>query len=208
MLEDFGHKIDTVNNGFEATQNAFNKNYDLLLMDIQMPGMDGMEATRIIREEQKARKIFIPIIAVTAHAIKGDKEKFLAGGMDAYIAKPVSMQDLFDVIELTMEKQESDIIEKLEKEQNDKIESVEDIDRVYLDEMINKIRSSYVEGNNVLIEKHTNSLKAYVERFGLTKMKQLAFKLQMNARKGKLEGGDELLDQFEKIYQDITKIVK
>lgn len=76
-----------------------NKNYDLILMDGQMPEMDGYAATRIIRERERFSKTHVPVIAVTAYAISGDREKFIEAGADDYITKPIDEIELFDKIE-------------------------------------------------------------------------------------------------------------
>ena len=68
--------------------------FDLILMDVQMPEMGGLEATAIIREKEKATGTHIPIVAMTAHALKGDRERCLEAGMDAYLAKPIQPERL------------------------------------------------------------------------------------------------------------------
>jgi len=75
------------------------KNIDLVLMDVQMPKVDGFEATRQIRKMEEISGIRIPIIAMTAHAMKGDKEKCLESGMDYYITKPVDSKELIELIQ-------------------------------------------------------------------------------------------------------------
>ena len=95
-----GYKTDAVVNGLEVIESLTAQDYDLVLMDCQMPEMDGYEATRVIRAPNSSvRNHNIPIIAMTANAMKGDREKCLAAGMDDYIAKPVDPQDLADLIE-------------------------------------------------------------------------------------------------------------
>jgi CheY-like chemotaxis protein len=73
--------------------------FDLILMDVQMPEMDGLEATGRIRESEKATGKHTPIVAMTAHAMVGDRERCLAAGMDGYISKPLSVKELFETIE-------------------------------------------------------------------------------------------------------------
>jgi two-component system, sensor histidine kinase and response regulator len=75
------------------------ENFHLVLMDIQMPGMDGFEATGAIREAEKITGKHIPVVAMTDHALKGDQDRCMAAGMDGYVSKPIRSLDLFPVIE-------------------------------------------------------------------------------------------------------------
>jgi len=101
LLEDAGHAVDLAENGRQCLEMLARGGYDCLLMDIQMPEMSGLEATQRIREGQVPGARDIPIIAMTAHAMKGDRERFLAAGMDGYIAKPVSIRE-FDTVLATV----------------------------------------------------------------------------------------------------------
>ena len=94
LLKRWGHTVQVANNGREAVALASQEEFDLILMDIQMPELDGMEATALIREEQARTGRRIPIIAMTAHAMKGDRKLCLAAGMDEYVSKPVRPKDL------------------------------------------------------------------------------------------------------------------
>lgn len=99
-LKKMGHEYDLAENGEEGVKKFKEKEFDAIIMDIQMPVMDGMEATKIIRDlERESEKPPIPIIALTANAMKGDKERFLAAGMDYYISKPFEVGSLREVIE-------------------------------------------------------------------------------------------------------------
>ena len=96
ILNKLGYYPDVAQNGLEVLKMTEAKNYDLILMDVQMPQMDGREATKIIRK----RKCPQPVIAaVTANAIHGDEELCLAAGMDEYLAKPVSLKKIAELIE-------------------------------------------------------------------------------------------------------------
>jgi CheY-like chemotaxis protein len=100
LIEKFGYRADAVANGKEAVQALELIPYDLVLMDVQMPEMDGLEATRIIRAPQsKVQNHRVPIIALTAHAMKGDQERCLQAGMDGYIPKPIEPNELLRMIE-------------------------------------------------------------------------------------------------------------
>ena len=99
MLEKQGHQVSYVQNGEEAME-AMEKNvFDLILMDIQMPLMDGLKATELIRIKEKMTGAHIPIVAMTAHAMKGDRDRCLSSGMDDYVAKPLNAADLTQAIE-------------------------------------------------------------------------------------------------------------
>ncbi|MBM9532092.1 hybrid sensor histidine kinase/response regulator, partial [Desulfoprunum benzoelyticum] len=94
MLEKAGCVVGTARDGQEALETILDRDFDLVLMDIQMPEMDGMEATRVIRSWSRAQGGETPIVAMTAHAFSSDTERFLAAGMNGHLAKPVSRQDL------------------------------------------------------------------------------------------------------------------
>jgi two-component system, sensor histidine kinase and response regulator len=99
ILEKRGHNVLVARNGREAVSACEDQPFDVVLMDVQMPEVDGFEATAIIRGREKGSGRHTPIIAMTAHALNGDKERCLAAGMDAYVAKPVRSLELLDLVE-------------------------------------------------------------------------------------------------------------
>jgi CheY-like chemotaxis protein len=121
MLTKSGYQVETASNGEEALRmyklsaggdgkrnagkshgndgNEENGNYNLIFMDVQMPVMDGLTATQEIREWEQGKGCHIPVIAMTANAMEGDKEKCLEAGMDDYVAKPIRREDIFEVVE-------------------------------------------------------------------------------------------------------------
>jgi signal transduction histidine kinase/CheY-like chemotaxis protein/HPt (histidine-containing phosphotransfer) domain-containing protein len=99
LLEKQGHQVVVAGNGKEALAALERDQFDLILMDVQMPEMGGLEATARIREREKATSGHIPIVAMTAHALKGDRERCLEAGMDGYVAKPVQSRTLFETID-------------------------------------------------------------------------------------------------------------
>jgi signal transduction histidine kinase/ActR/RegA family two-component response regulator len=103
MLERMGLRADAVGNGLEAVRALEQVPYDLVLMDCQMPEMDGFEATRIIRSGAKALNVKVPIIAVTANAMDGDRENCLRSGMNDYVSKPIKLKDLQSAIARALE---------------------------------------------------------------------------------------------------------
>jgi CheY-like chemotaxis protein len=99
LLVKRGHSVITVGNGRDAVASVAGGAFDLVLMDVQMPEMDGLEATAAIRIAEQATNAHIPIIALTAHAMKGDREACIAAGADGYLSKPVNAKDLFSLID-------------------------------------------------------------------------------------------------------------
>jgi len=99
MLERAGHSVDCVTNGSQALSRYQNEQYDLILMDVQMPQMDGCEATRRIRALEKERGGHVIIVALTAHVLKGDSEQCLRAGMDYYLGKPLRSRDLYELMQ-------------------------------------------------------------------------------------------------------------
>jgi CheY-like chemotaxis protein len=98
LLEKCGHSVVVANNGRKALEELEKEKFDLVLMDVSMPEMDGFEAVAAIRAKEGMARARVPIIAMTAHAMKGDRERCLAAGMDAYISKPIQPKELVQVI--------------------------------------------------------------------------------------------------------------
>jgi len=115
MLEKRGHLVTVAGNGREALDALAIDRFDLVFMDVQMPEMDGLEATSTLREKEKATGHHQIVIAVTAHAMKGDRERCLANGMDNYLSKPIQPQELDEVLEeyLALRTQSASAIEAL-----------------------------------------------------------------------------------------------
>ena len=97
QLEVLGYEVDVADDGLEALAALDRRRYDLVLMDCQMPRLDGYEATRRLRRLDHARDL--PVIAVTAHAVRGEREKCLEAGMDDYLTKPTRIEDLGEVLD-------------------------------------------------------------------------------------------------------------
>ncbi len=95
LLEKRGHSVAVVNNGREAVEWVSREAFDVALMDVQMPGMDGFEATAEIREREKLSGRHLPIIAMTAYSMRGDRERCITAGMDSYVSKPIRQDELF-----------------------------------------------------------------------------------------------------------------
>jgi CheY-like chemotaxis protein len=108
LLEKRGYSVTLAMNGRQALEQWEQNSFDVILMDVQMPEMDGFEATGVIRRQEKISGQRMPIIALTAHALKGDEERCLSAGMDSYVTKPIQAKQLFLAIESVLAKQVND----------------------------------------------------------------------------------------------------
>jgi two-component system, sensor histidine kinase and response regulator len=109
LLEKRGHHAVLAANGKEALEALAQASFDLVLMDVHMPDMDGIEATIALREQEKSTGLHQPVIAMTALAMKGDRERCLAAGMDGYLSKPIDLQQLDDVLAAYADRRRSDV---------------------------------------------------------------------------------------------------
>ncbi len=98
LLEKWGHSVTIADNGIKAVELSAAQDFDLILMDVEMPEMDGFQATRAIRQREQGTSTHMPIVAMTAHAMKGEAERCLEAGMDSNVSKPIRQQTLHDAI--------------------------------------------------------------------------------------------------------------
>ena len=163
MLRKFGYTVDVVKNGLEAIDAVQHKTYDLVLMDCMMPEMDGYRATTEIRRQQSAGRLYhFPIIALTANAIEGDREKCLTTGMDDYLAKPIKAKDLANIIELWLGNSKSirsrNNLSELEQSNNqdsidpDALASIRSLEVDYGDELLKQVISTYLDNSSKLMQ--------------------------------------------------------
>jgi len=206
MLKDSGYHLDTVTNGKEAVESVCNLPYDLVLMDISMPEMNGMQATAVIRElaGDKGR---IPIVAMTAHAIKGDREKFLAAGMNDYISKPIDKYLLLKILDKWLPQgtataqpetaadaalQPSQVLDIKTLEQLARDTSPEMLPRMlaaFRAEAISRVQaiSEHLSPPAVeQLQREAHSLKSSAGTFGAFDLQQLAHKLEHACRNDQL----------------------
>ena len=221
VLEKAGHHVTLAQTGREAV-NAWEKSgeagYDVLLMDIQMPEMDGMEATAEIRSREKKTGKHVPILAMTAHAMRGDRERCLANGMDGYISKPIHPVDLFAEIErcVGLQKGQSPMTENA-KESGELIDRASLLERVegdqeLLTEMIQIFKEeapmlmtamseALKSGDWVVLERSTHSLKGAVSNLSSKTVANVALKLEQDAQKKDLESAKKNLGEVERVMK-------
>jgi signal transduction histidine kinase/CheY-like chemotaxis protein/CHASE3 domain sensor protein/HPt (histidine-containing phosphotransfer) domain-containing protein len=201
MLKPFDLNIETAVNGIEAVEAVKRNDYDLILMDIQMPEMDGYTATQIIRNELKST---IPIVAMTAHALPGEKERCLDYGMNDYVSKPIKEQDLFEKLEryLSAEKKSSNALAGnitlktssidlsfLEEMSFSKPEFIKDILSTFINESANnriKLRESFNSKDFPSLKLSAHTLKSNVAYLGLKNLAEKLKEIETNASNNKL----------------------
>ncbi|WKY47876.1 PAS domain S-box protein [Eubacteriaceae bacterium ES3] len=214
MLRECGYRVTVAGNGFEAVEMVKADAFDAILMDIQMPEMDGMEATQRIRKFNKQ----IPIIAVTAHALEGDRERFLANGMDNYVSKPIKLENLIDAIEKSINiKVESDNIKNMgviigengEIVIGQRIEpQMKSMDQdcfLALSAAIADLSVVVEEGRISLLEEMAGRVKRLANQMEIEELKTVAFKMELEARRGNYENAAQKLLKIEDIFNVLQK---
>jgi PAS domain S-box-containing protein len=194
MLKELGHSVDVANNGVEVIAAHKAKQYDVILMDIQMPEMDGLEAAKLIREREGKNK-HTPIIALTAFALQGDREKFISMGMDEYVSKPMKIEELIRVIDKVCKK-ELDFDDRIRLDANGEIEFVRASMDMTLEELqpitaeisenMKLLVNDVVENEYSSIELIAHRVKELFGKLDAEEMKGIAFRIELDSRRGNL----------------------
>jgi two-component system, sensor histidine kinase and response regulator len=224
LLRKFGHQVTSVSNGrkaLEAIHASGFDTFDVVLMDVQMPEMDGVEATTAIRAMDRGRARRLPIIAMTAHAMKGDRSRFLNAGMDGYIAKPIQARELIDVIEQTIpappipgrerpsKPAPQQIIDRkrgLDAADGD-LDLFRDLLKLFARETpraLDKLRTAVELKDAAAIELMAHTLKGSVSNFGAEDAVRASLMLETMARKGDLEHSEQA---FHTVEQEMHRVL-
>jgi PAS domain S-box-containing protein len=233
LLEKHGHTVKVANNGREALDAMQQHDFDLVLMDVQMPEMDGYSATKEIRDREKESGKHVQIIAMTAHAMKGDRERCLAAGMDSYVAKPIRAVTLFGVIRdvLGVEVESPDEDEKSQREEEidalppdgvicwsealravkgnqNLLKIVVDTAAVECPKLLDQIGQAVEKADTMALKIAAHTLKGSVRYFGPSRAFDLAFELEKMGRDGQIEGANETLEMLKKEMAKFTKALQ
>jgi CheY-like chemotaxis protein/HPt (histidine-containing phosphotransfer) domain-containing protein len=211
MLERSGYRVDAVNNGREAVEALSNTPYAAVLMDVQMPEMDGYEATAEIRRREGAAR-HTPIIAMTADAMQGDREKALAAGMDDYISKPVQREDLDAMLKRWIPGQEPpaldlSVLESRRGPQGDgEPDKLARIVGLFIDDVplrLQELRLAVERGEAQIVEETAHMLKGGSGYMGATRMAEICAEIQALGASNELSRVPELLDALETEFERI-----
>lgn len=224
MLKEIGHKVDTASNGNEALDLFKKDKYDVILMDIQMPQMDGIEAAKRIKDiEFSANQKHTPIVALTAYALQGDRERFLSLGMDEYVSKPIQMNDLFQVLENAISSNETLADKLLDKvifsehgeilfagKESPKIsiEIIPSLDKI--EDCIEMIGGALENVDLIVIEDMAHEIKKIAGEINADEIKDSAFKIELAARRSNFdvihENLEKVSDEFKTFKQSILQL--
>ncbi|MGA8222978.1 MAG: response regulator [Candidatus Acidiferrales bacterium] len=224
LLEKQGHTVVIAENGREALEALDREAVDLVLMDVQMPEMDGLTAARAIREKEKTTGAHLPIISLTAHAMKGDREKCLAAGADDYLAKPIHTPDLLAALDrargatnaqapsaavspATSPADSFDLAAALQRVEGDR-DLLEEIVRIFAEECpktIAEIHRAFDTNDAPLLERLAHTLKGSSSNLGALVLPQSAAALEQMARAGDFRAAGT---QFKIVEKDVVTLLR
>lgn len=224
LLEKRGYSVVCAMNGFEALAAIEKQAFDLVLMDVQMPEINGYEATACVREKERATGHHLPIIAMTAHAMTGDRERCLEAGMDGYVSKPVRSKDLFNTIEEVLNMNSVNHPtpsagtaamaalnrEKILEQVGDDEELLAEIARIFLDEYphaMARLKAAVAARDAKSIMEEAHSLKGSVANFAFEPAIESAKAIEFMGREGSLADVDQALGQFESLMNRLLPAI-
>jgi signal transduction histidine kinase/DNA-binding response OmpR family regulator len=196
--------VETASTGGAVLRALENRSFDVILMDVQMPEMDGVQTTAAIREKEKLTGAHIPIIAVTAHALKGDRERCLAAGMDAYISKPIDVKELFaaigrlvpDPVESSEQTEtagsEAVLDEKSLRDRTDNdeqlLQELVELFRLHCPRLFGEIGEAIAREDGHALELAAHALKGAIGTFAAKPCFEAALRLEMMGRENQMSG--------------------
>lgn len=222
LLEPRGHRVTAVNNGKEVLAALENNAFDLILMDVQMPEMDGLEATRIIREGERSTGEHVRIAAMTAHVMQGDRERCLEEGMDDYLPKPIRAGDLYDIVENDVppdnEMQAETVVDGGTLDWRGALDQVggneailAELAGIFVTEYarhLEEMKRAIGHGDTTLLRRAAHTLKGSAAVFLANSTVEAALRLENLAREGDLEDVNEAFAALERAADELLPALK
>jgi PAS domain S-box-containing protein len=221
LLDRWNHQIVLVGDGRLALDALKNESFDIVLMDVQMPNLNGLETAKAIRIEEQQSKNHIPIIAMTAHAIKGDRERCLEAGMDEYVSKPIDSDKLFNAIEkLTRDPGKPCSTEVLSTELDqelllkafdgdwDFLKEVVDVFLTDYPSLLDDLRQAHHEGDSDRLMRAAHSLKGMFKNFQGESAAAIAFELEKKGREDTFDGVPESIENLADQAAQLDKTLR
>jgi two-component system sensor histidine kinase/response regulator len=211
MLQSHGHTVVVANDGQEAVGLFSAQEFDAILMDIQMPGMDGFACTAAIRSTESGTNRHIPIVAMTAHALAGDREKCLAAGMDDYVSKPIRREDLFRALGAATTAQRGlvDFSGVLSQLGNDR-EALRDIVRAYVDETkenLAQLPAEIASGTWTEVRRLAHTVKGAMRMFRASEALDLAQQLEQAHELDDKSGVPDLYARMKASVETVIEVL-
>jgi len=219
ILAKHHHQVTVVETGVAAVQACVAEPYDVILMDVQMPEMDGIEATQKIRINERQTDTHIPIIAMTAHAMQGDRQRCLDAGMDQYLSKPIRIKQLTEALEaigatLGNRADQANCLVKGELVNwNEAMKTVDndsfllcEVVKVFLEDqkrLLNELKLAIRTADAVKMQREAHSLKGALLHLGASRPMDVAFEIEKQGAKGKFFGVDELYLSLETLLDQL-----
>jgi CheY-like chemotaxis protein len=200
QLSKLGYEADVAANGIEAVEALKREPYDLVLMDCQMPEMDGFQATAVIRKMEEGQRR-TPILAMTANALQGDRERCLAAGMDGYIPKPVRLEKLAEALahwDTPLDASTIRYLRELEDAQNP--DFLAKLTQAYIKDLparLEEIRSALTAGDATALRVAAHTLKGSSANIGALRLQKAARMMEDLGKSGDTAGGAELMTEIE-----------
>jgi CheY-like chemotaxis protein len=232
LLKRWGHDVVVVENGRLVIEKLLDTSFDLILMDVQMPIMDGYEAARAIRaaESGKEGEHHIPIVAMTAHATKGDREQCLAAGMDGYLSKPISSGKLLDILKgfanqkygtpapiighpagdvsqeppMLIDKQ---MLRDAFDQDWDFFKEIVDLFMIDFPRLIDLLRETLKAGDAAAFSRNAHAVKGMARLFQAEKAAMMAHSLEERGRNGDLAGAAQSVDRLAVVLDHLKTVL-
>jgi len=215
LLEKMGHGVSVAEDGKKALEAMAQGNFDMVMMDVQMPVMDGFEATSIIRNQEEGTGTHVPIVAMTAHAMKGDRERCLESGMDGYVSKPIDMQELYETIDnlFPMTKGDEEPVHCTERGEGiirrealletvaGDVDLLRELVELFVDDslrLVDRIRQAVMRKDADGLEKAAHELKDSVLNFEAKKVADIAQALETMGRNRDLTQAQNIVAELER----------